>query len=55
MKAIQKYSKDFDGSLSDKDCVKLIGISRNSFYKYKQAIRDNIIEEALQEAGKVNP
>jgi len=54
MKAIQKYSKEFDGSLSDKDCMKLIGISHNSFYKYKQAIRDTVIEEALQEAGKVN-
>lgn len=52
MKAIQKYSKEFDGSLSDVDCIKLIGISRNSFYKYKQAIRDTVIEEALQESKK---
>lgn len=52
MKAIQKYSKDFDGVLSDVDCIKLIGISRNSFYKYKQAIRHTVIEEALQESRK---
>ena len=52
MKAIQKYSKDFDGGLNDADCIKLIGISRNSFYKYKQAIRHTVIEEALQESRK---
>ena len=29
---IIKYSKDFDGTLSDIECIKLIGISRNSYY-----------------------
>jgi ATP-binding cassette subfamily F protein 3 len=27
--------KDFDGTLSDADCIKLIGIARNTYYKYK--------------------
>ena len=40
---IKKYSKDFDGSLEDSDVIKLIGISRNSFYKYKKEIRLEII------------
>lgn len=35
---IKKYSKDFNGSLNDVDVIKLIGISRNSFYKYKREI-----------------
>lgn len=35
---IQKYSKDFDGTLKDVDIMKLIGISRNSYYKYKKQI-----------------
>lgn len=35
-KLIRKYSKEFEGSLTDKDCIKLIGISRNSYYKYKR-------------------
>ena len=35
---IQKYSKDFDGSLSDAECIKLIGIARNTYYKYKRLI-----------------
>lgn len=35
---IKKYSKDFNGTLSDVDVIKLIGISRNSFYKYKREL-----------------
>ena len=33
---IKKYSKDFDGSLKDTEVMKLIGVSRNSYYKYKR-------------------
>ena len=36
---IQKHSKDFDGTLSDVDCMKLIGIARNSYYKYKRELK----------------
>lgn len=36
---IIKYSRDFDGTLTDKECMKLIGIANNSFYKYKREIR----------------
>lgn len=35
---IQKYSKDFKGTLNDIEVVKLIGISRNSYYKYKREL-----------------
>ena len=35
---IKKYSKDFDGSLSDVECMKLIKISRNTYYKYKREL-----------------
>lgn len=38
--AIKKYSKDFDGTLSDADCIKLIGIARNTYYKYKWELRE---------------
>lgn len=37
---IIKHSKDFDGTLSDEDCRKLAGISRNTYYTYKKAIRE---------------
>lgn len=36
---IRKHSKDFDGSLSDADCMKLIGLARNTYYKYKREMK----------------
>lgn len=36
---IQKYSRDFFGTLPDKDCIKLIGISKGSYYKYKRELK----------------
>lgn len=35
---IKKYSKDFNGSLTDIDVMKLIGVARNTYYKYKKEI-----------------
>ena len=39
---IQKYSRDFDGMLSDKECIQLVGIARGPYYKYKRQIKDGI-------------
>ena len=36
---ILEHSKDFGGTLSDKDVIKLAGISRNTFYTYKAQLR----------------
>ena len=36
--AIKKYSKYFDGTLNDSDVIKLVGLSRNTFYKYKKEL-----------------
>ena len=33
---------DFDGTLCDADCIKLIGIARNTYYKYKRELRNAI-------------
>lgn len=33
---IKKYSRDFNGQLRDADCIRLIGISRGTYYKYKK-------------------
>ena len=38
MAKIRQYSRDFDGSLPDKDVMKLIGIARNTYYKYKKEL-----------------
>ena len=35
---IIKYSKDFDGTLKDVEVMKLTGIARNSYYKYKKEL-----------------
>lgn len=35
---IIKYSKDFQGSLKDTEVMKLIGLARNTYYKYKKEI-----------------
>ena len=36
---IQKHSKDFSGTLSDVECMKLAGLARNTFYKYKRELK----------------
>ena len=37
---ILKYSKNFNGTLTDVECIKLVGVSRNTFYKYKRELRE---------------
>lgn len=39
---IQNYSKDFKGILKDIEVMKLIGISRNSYYKYKKELIEEL-------------
>lgn len=36
---ILKHSKAFGGTLSDSECIRLIGVSRNSYYKYKRQVQ----------------
>lgn len=39
---IRKHSKDFDGTLEDAEVIKLAEISRNTYYKYKRELKDEI-------------
>ena len=39
-KLILKHSKDFNGTLSDIDTMKLTGLSRNTYYKYKRQLKE---------------
>lgn len=39
---IQKYSKDFGGTLKDIEVMKLIGVARNSYYKYKKELVEEL-------------
>ena len=40
-KTILKYSKDFGGTMPDVDIIKLTGIARNTFYKYKRELKED--------------
>jgi len=44
-KMIIKYSRNFDGLLNDIDCMRLIGLSRNTYYKYKREILEEMGEK----------
>ena len=35
---IKKYSKDFEGTLKDTEVMKLTGLARNTYYKYKKEL-----------------
>lgn len=39
-KQIIKYSKDFEGSLNDTEVLKLVGINRKTYYKYKKELKE---------------
>ncbi len=41
-KDILKFSKDFNGTLTDVDCMRMIGIARNTYYKYKMELREEM-------------
>ena len=36
---ILKFSRDFGGTLSDVDCMRMIGIARNTYYRYKAELK----------------
>lgn len=44
---IKKYCKSFNGTLTDKDTMKLLGISRNTYYKYKREMIEELEEGSL--------
>lgn len=37
---ILKHSKDFNGTLADADVMKLTGLARNTYYKYKKELKE---------------
>lgn len=41
---IMKKSKDFNGTLTDKDLIKVLGIARNTYYKYKKELINDLME-----------
>lgn len=38
---ILKHCKDFNGSLKDKECLKLTDVSKNTYFKYKKELKES--------------
>ena len=36
------YSQDFDGNLKDVAVMKIVGVSSNSYYKYKRELKEDL-------------
>lgn len=43
---IKNHCKTYGGSLNDKECIQLTGLSRNTYYKYKREITAELKEQA---------
>ena len=44
-KKIKKLAKDFGGNLKDKEVIEILGITRNTYYKYKKEIlKEEVVE-----------
>ena len=41
-KEIRKKSKSFDGTMTDADLLKVLGIARNTYYKYKKEVSEEL-------------
>lgn len=41
-KEIYNYSKDFNGTLKDVAVMKIVGVSSNTFYKYKRELKEEM-------------
>lgn len=39
LKEIKKHSRAFGGTLTDAECIKLIGVAPNTYYKYKKELK----------------
>lgn len=42
---IKKYSRDFNGELTDKEAMKLIGVARVTYYKYKKMLAQEVYDK----------
>ena len=46
---IRTHCIEFGGTLNDSECIKLTGLSRNTYYKYKRMIREEITDEGFKQ------
>ena len=45
---IKEYSKAFNGTLRDEDVMKLVGITRVTYYKYKKEIKEELQAQGME-------
>lgn len=39
---IRKKSRDLNGTMTDRDLIKVLGIARNTYYKYKKELLEEV-------------
>lgn len=44
-KSMRQHCREFGGSLTDAQCRKMLGISKEAYYKYKKQIREEILKD----------
>ncbi len=42
---IKKYSRDFNGTLNDAECIRRLGIARNTYDRYKKELKEIVTDE----------
>ena len=45
---IKEYSKAFNGTLKDEDVIKLVGITRVTYYKYKKELKEELQAQGME-------
>ena len=48
-KRIQELSKDFNGSNTDKDVIAILRITRNTYYKYKKELVQELQQKEYEQ------
>ena len=43
----RKHCKTFGGTLNDVECIKLANLSRNTYYKYKREIKEELLQQEI--------
>ena len=51
-RVILQHSKDFNGTLDDPEVIKLAEVSRNSYYKYKRQLKDEMLTDDFEMVSK---
>jgi len=52
---IRQMSRTFDGIMPDKDVIDVLHLARNSYYKYKKEILEEMAENAQEPTGNSDP